>query len=55
LQNWCKRFFEKQGQVPNVVFAEGLIKFKGRWFLYYGMADSRIGVAITKGEILFEP
>lgn len=37
---------EIEGQVPNVVFLEGLVKFKGKWFLYYGMADSGIGVAI---------
>ena len=38
---------EKEGQVPNVVFTEGLVEFNGRWFLYYGMADSCIGVAIS--------
>ena len=37
--------FEKQGQVPNVVFVEGLVLFKGRWLLYYGTADSRLAVA----------
>lgn len=36
---------EKEGQTPDVVFAEGLIKFKGKLLLYYGMADSKIGVA----------
>lgn len=36
------------GQVPRVVFAEGLVRFRGRWLLYYGMADSRIGVAIAE-------
>ncbi|MEN6623001.1 MAG: glycoside hydrolase family 130 protein [Smithella sp.] len=38
---------EINGQVPNVVFGEGLAKFKGKYFLYYGMADSHIGVAIA--------
>jgi predicted GH43/DUF377 family glycosyl hydrolase len=38
---------EIEGQVPRVVFAEGLVRFRGRWLLYYGMADSRIGVAIA--------
>jgi predicted GH43/DUF377 family glycosyl hydrolase len=37
---------EIEGQVPNVVFAEGLVSFRGRWLLYYGMADSRVGVAM---------
>jgi predicted GH43/DUF377 family glycosyl hydrolase len=33
------------GQVDNVCFAQGLVLFEGSWFLYYGMADSRIGCA----------
>jgi predicted GH43/DUF377 family glycosyl hydrolase len=37
--------FERQGQVPNVVFSEGLARFKDRWLLYYGTADSRLAVA----------
>ncbi len=43
---------EIQGRVPNVVFAEGLVFFNDRWFLYYGMADSYIGVAISESETL---
>ncbi|MCL6513708.1 MAG: glycoside hydrolase family 130 protein [Alicyclobacillus sp.] len=34
------------GQVDHVVFVEGLVEFRGAWYLYYGMADSKIGVAI---------
>jgi len=41
--------FEITGQVNNVCFVEGLSFFKGKWFLYYGTADSRIAVA-TCGE-----
>lgn len=37
--------YETQGQVNQVVFLEGMVSFKGRWFLYYGTADSKIGVA----------
>ena len=33
------------GQVDQVCFAEGLALFNEKWFLYYGMADSRIGYA----------
>jgi beta-1,2-mannosidase len=29
-------------------FAEGLVFFKDKWFLYYGTADSFVGVAISK-------
>lgn len=36
---------EVTGQVNNVCFVEGLVAFDGRWLLYYGMGDSRIGVA----------
>jgi predicted GH43/DUF377 family glycosyl hydrolase len=35
---------ETVGQVGNVCFVEGLVRFNGRWLLYYGMGDSRIGV-----------
>jgi predicted GH43/DUF377 family glycosyl hydrolase len=30
-----------------VFFAEGMVEFQGKWYLYYGMADSKIGVAVT--------
>ena len=36
---------ERGGQVPNVVFVEGLVRFRGRWNLYFGMGDSGIGMA----------
>ena len=36
---------EKEGQVRNVVFVEGLAPFAGQWRLYYGTADSRLAVA----------
>ncbi|MDB5021718.1 MAG: glycosidase related protein [Pedobacter sp.] len=39
--------FEKSGQyVAGTVFIEGLVYFKKKWFLYYGCADSKVGVAI---------
>lgn len=31
-------------------FAEGLVYFKGKWFLYYGTADSFVGLAITSAS-----
>ncbi len=37
--------YEKTGQyVAGTTFAEGLVWFAGRWFLYYGCADSAVGV-----------
>jgi predicted GH43/DUF377 family glycosyl hydrolase len=38
--------YEQNGQVAQVCFSEGLADFNGRWFLYYGTADSRIAVAV---------
>jgi beta-1,2-mannosidase len=40
--------YEITGQVNNVCFAEGLVYFNNRWFLYYGTADSKIAVTVTK-------
>ena len=37
--------WEKVGQVPNVVFAEGMIRQGQRYLFYYGGADAYIGVA----------
>jgi predicted GH43/DUF377 family glycosyl hydrolase len=43
------RDYERTGQYPEgTTFIEGLVPFKGRWFLYYGTADSRVGVAVSK-------
>ena len=37
--------YEKTGQyVAGTTFAEGLVYFHDRWFLYYGCADSLVGV-----------
>ncbi|HMP98597.1 MAG TPA: glycoside hydrolase family 130 protein [Cyclobacteriaceae bacterium] len=38
--------YEITGQINNVCFVEGLVYFKGKWFLYYGTADSKIAVAV---------
>lgn len=39
--------FERTGQyAQGTTFVEGLVPFQGRWYLYYGTADSRVGVAI---------
>jgi predicted GH43/DUF377 family glycosyl hydrolase len=37
--------WEKAGQVPNVVFVEGLVRQADRYLFYYGGADSYVGVA----------
>lgn len=39
--------FEKSGQyVDGTVFIEGLVYHQQKWYLYYGCADSQVGVAI---------
>jgi predicted GH43/DUF377 family glycosyl hydrolase len=37
--------WEKTGQVPDVVFVEGMVRQGRRWLLYYGGADKFVGVA----------
>jgi predicted GH43/DUF377 family glycosyl hydrolase len=40
--------WEQSGQyAAGTTFAEGLVWFQGRWWLYYGCADSRVGVAMS--------
>lgn len=39
--------YERTGQYKEgTTFIEGLVPFNGRWYLYYGTADSRVGVAV---------
>jgi len=40
--------WEKKGQVPNVVFVEGMVEKSGHYFFYYGGADKYVGVAETE-------
>ena len=42
---WPELEWEKVGQVPNVVFVEGLVREEKRWLFYYGGADRTVGVA----------
>ena len=37
--------WEKIGQVPNVVFVEGMVRRHNRYLFYYGAADKYIGIA----------
>jgi len=44
-----ERPYEKKGQYKEgTVFIQGLVYFQGKWFLYYGGADSIVGVAIAE-------
>lgn len=41
--------YEKSGQYKEgTTFVEGLVRFKGQWLLYYGTADSRVAVAVSR-------
>jgi predicted GH43/DUF377 family glycosyl hydrolase len=40
--------WEKVGQVPNVVFVEGMLKEGDRFLFYYGGADKYVGIAETR-------
>jgi len=40
-----ERDWEKVGQVPNVVFVEGMARQGSRYLFYYGAADKYVGVA----------
>ena len=42
---WPQQEWEKVGQVPNVVFVEGLVRDGNHWLFYYGGADKHIGLA----------
>jgi predicted GH43/DUF377 family glycosyl hydrolase len=42
---------EVTGQyAAGTTFAEALIQFKGKWFLYYGTADSYVGLAVSEAS-----
>lgn len=44
-----ERPYEMKGQYKGgTVFVQGLVHFQNKWLLYYGTADSAIGVAISK-------
>jgi beta-1,2-mannosidase len=42
--------WEKVGQVPNVVFVEGMARKGSDWLFYYGGADQYVGIATAKLE-----
>jgi predicted GH43/DUF377 family glycosyl hydrolase len=42
---------EVSGQYQaGTTFTEGLVRFKNQWFLYYGTADSMVGVAVRPAD-----
>ena len=48
--------YERTGQyTAGTTFVEGLVPFQGRWYLYYGTADSRVGVAFAECRARIAP
>jgi predicted GH43/DUF377 family glycosyl hydrolase len=48
---WPQLPYEKTGQyAAGTTFAEGLVRFHDRWFLYYGCADSLVAVATAPAD-----
>ncbi len=47
-QPWLQplTFEDLNGLISNVTFVEGLVKFRGRWFAYYGQSDTTLAVAV---------
>jgi predicted GH43/DUF377 family glycosyl hydrolase len=45
--------WEKVGQVPNVVFVEGMVRSGENYLFYYGAADKFVGVATGKLDAKF--
>jgi beta-1,2-mannosidase len=50
-----EREWEKAGQVPNVVFVEGMVRDGNRWLFYYGGADQFVGVAAAPSLPYIKP
>ena len=44
--------WEKVGQVPNVVFVEGMVRRNNRFLFYYGGADKYVGVAEAPATVI---
>lgn len=40
--------WERQGQVKDIIFSEGILRMNDRYYLYYGAADTCIGLAISE-------
>jgi predicted GH43/DUF377 family glycosyl hydrolase len=54
----CERYFlraerqnEVSGQMENTAFVEGMVPFRGKWFVYYTMAEAGIGVATSERDL----
>jgi len=39
-----------EGRIVGTIFSNGIVNFKNRWFLYYGMGDSHVGLAVSESK-----
>ena len=44
---------DTHGLISNVTFVEGLVKFRGKWFAYYGQSDTTLAVAVVDPAVGF--
>ncbi len=50
-----EHIWEKEGLVPNVVFSCGAVEVNNKYYVYYGGADTHIGVAtVEKNDVKFD-
>lgn len=49
-----KNELENEGRIVGTIFSNGMVNFKNRWLLYYGMGDSQIGVAVSEFEKIWQ-
>lgn len=47
-QPWLQplTYEDRNGLISNVTFVQGLVKFQGKWFAYYGQSDTTLAVAV---------
>ena len=46
--------YEKEGEIPNVVFPCGVVLIENKIFMYYGGADKVVGAATMELETLLK-
>lgn len=42
--------WERDGYVKNIIFAEGVVEHNHQYYMYYGAADTSIGLAVSEKE-----
>lgn len=48
----CEMPYEKEGFVKNVVYTNGVVPFKGKYFVYYGCCDRCLSVATVDEAVV---